>query len=406
MKAQYRDCKTPLYNSTFLDEKYDSYIENHPNSSMIAFDFARFKEINDTYGHAVGDDYLKSFGEIILMFFPRYPHSLLIRSGGDEFIIVTNYDNKQISQSLGNIDEAIKDYYNQGILPSMFSFDCGVVPAKKNLVQTKYIADIMLYHAKEQNRQSSTQNRHVTFYNEKILEKARQEEGFVKYVRSVIEREDIQFEDRFIYGDNDRIKELYSKFKNGKTVFSEGTYNLLTRHYLVKKLDLLNIKKIMAYPYDQREKIMLNINSQTLQAREYNFAQHIEESLNGAHLRAENLILSINRRGSTITTEDLAKIIAHLKKLNVKVCIDRYGYIDDPFATSLLALNTTFDYLKIDRNYWYQMDEMKEQMLLANLPVLEYFGIAPIFTSIENKEEYDYIKTLSPSCLGRGRYFN
>jgi diguanylate cyclase (GGDEF)-like protein len=50
-----------------------------------------FKHINDTYGHLIGDQMLRHFGEICREFLPE--SALLARYGGDEFVfLLCDYD--------------------------------------------------------------------------------------------------------------------------------------------------------------------------------------------------------------------------------------------------------------------------------------------------------------------------
>lgn len=60
-------------------------------SVTIAFiDLDGLKKINDTKGHAAGDEYIKSFADIFPHYFRRYGEiATFARLGGDEFVAVT-----------------------------------------------------------------------------------------------------------------------------------------------------------------------------------------------------------------------------------------------------------------------------------------------------------------------------
>lgn len=81
------DLLTGLSNKIATEKKIQQYIEENPDKSgmFIIFDIDNFKKINDTKGHAFGDEVLKALGERILCEF-RYS-DILGRTGGDEFII-------------------------------------------------------------------------------------------------------------------------------------------------------------------------------------------------------------------------------------------------------------------------------------------------------------------------------
>lgn len=81
---------TGLYNRCFFEQKIDNemkYADFHKEKfSMISFDIDHFKNINDTWGHSVGDDVLKQIAQLAKTAIPDT--AMLIRFGGDEFIVL------------------------------------------------------------------------------------------------------------------------------------------------------------------------------------------------------------------------------------------------------------------------------------------------------------------------------
>ncbi len=57
-----------------------------PPSRLVLFDLDRFKQINDDYGHDVGDNVLMIVGEIVKD--SLRPYDLASRTGGEEFCIL------------------------------------------------------------------------------------------------------------------------------------------------------------------------------------------------------------------------------------------------------------------------------------------------------------------------------
>ena len=80
----YLDPLTEIYNRKALEE----YMKNHTiiteNIALIFIDTNGFKNINDTFGHTVGDQILKIIVKRIKTHLER---RLLFRYGGDEFYI-------------------------------------------------------------------------------------------------------------------------------------------------------------------------------------------------------------------------------------------------------------------------------------------------------------------------------
>ncbi|MCD8336880.1 MAG: GGDEF domain-containing protein, partial [Lachnospiraceae bacterium] len=91
-RVQYRqgmiiDQLTSLYNRTALDEVLAHLSENDAGLVCAMLDIDHFKEVNDTLGHLAGDNYLKTFGEILRK---ECEQHLVFRYGGDEFCVLFN----------------------------------------------------------------------------------------------------------------------------------------------------------------------------------------------------------------------------------------------------------------------------------------------------------------------------
>ena len=65
MESKFRDGLTGIFNEEYLKKNYQSYLDKYPDSNFIMIDFKKFKSINDTFGHNVGDDYLRTFAKIL-----------------------------------------------------------------------------------------------------------------------------------------------------------------------------------------------------------------------------------------------------------------------------------------------------------------------------------------------------
>ncbi len=87
----YTDPLTHIYNRLhfghFLDAEIDRVKRYGGTFSIIFFDLDRFKEINDEYGHLVGDQVLKEIAQVVGN--ANRNADIFARYGGEEFIILT-----------------------------------------------------------------------------------------------------------------------------------------------------------------------------------------------------------------------------------------------------------------------------------------------------------------------------
>lgn len=78
------DALTGLNNRPFLEKKLGELINDDHSGTLFMIDLDNFKKMNDTYGHMVGDEVLKTFAEVLKMFARK--DDILCRLGGDEFV--------------------------------------------------------------------------------------------------------------------------------------------------------------------------------------------------------------------------------------------------------------------------------------------------------------------------------
>jgi diguanylate cyclase (GGDEF)-like protein len=120
---------------------------------LMVVDLDFFKQINDQYGHAVGDLYLRVLADILNSLAKR-PLDAAGRMGGDEFAVVW-YDIE--AEKLTNIQEWLqKALANITTLPHPMSLTCGAVwlsPSQHLSWQLAlHEADMLLYEIKRQGR--------------------------------------------------------------------------------------------------------------------------------------------------------------------------------------------------------------------------------------------------------------
>ena len=128
--------------------------------ALILLDIDRFKGINDTYGHEMGDKVLQKVGHLLSGYFRSgdYP----VRIGGDEFIVILNdfdeVNKNTIKHKLNLINNELQDTADG--LP-LVTLSVGVAFSKKGYSDELFNqADAALYAVKEAGRNG------VRFYND------------------------------------------------------------------------------------------------------------------------------------------------------------------------------------------------------------------------------------------------
>lgn len=118
--------------------------------AVLLMDIDRFKEINDTAGHAAGDAVLAALGRTVRMQLRRT--DLAGRLGGDEFALLLPYTD---AEGAGRAARRLVDAIARIREPLPFSVSIGVAAASGSAISLEALlaaADRALYRAKQQGR--------------------------------------------------------------------------------------------------------------------------------------------------------------------------------------------------------------------------------------------------------------
>ena len=150
----YHDALTGLHNRTYL-KKYLETFTPYPTIAVFSFDIDKLKYTNDTYGHAAGDELIRSTALILKKCLRD--DDVVIRMGGDEFIaILPNCDAKMANLIEQRIRTAI-DAYNVSIseIDRRISISFGFAVAKSDELTIEQLiqkADTLMYQSKSSKR--------------------------------------------------------------------------------------------------------------------------------------------------------------------------------------------------------------------------------------------------------------
>ena len=148
------DSLTGLPNRALLHERLAQAVKSADTSgrsvSLVMMDLDRFKEINDTLGHHVGDRLLQAIGERLRKVL--WGSDTVARLGGDEFaLLLPLADGSHTSQVVQKVLQAIADPFvieNMNLVVEA-SLGIAVYPAdSKNVVELISHADVAMYQAK------------------------------------------------------------------------------------------------------------------------------------------------------------------------------------------------------------------------------------------------------------------
>lgn len=146
-----RDALTNLLNRRAITDALKRWDDTNTPYSIALFDIDKFKAVNDTYGHDIGDEVLKYFARKMEQHVKSY--HLCCRYGGEEFMILLP---NTTEEDAFHIADVIRQDLESSISPTgtRITTSCGIAASRESLSYAQIIteADTALYTAKNNGR--------------------------------------------------------------------------------------------------------------------------------------------------------------------------------------------------------------------------------------------------------------
>ncbi|MBO5470090.1 MAG: GGDEF domain-containing protein [Lachnospiraceae bacterium] len=146
-----------LYNRKYLEFFYKQMkLKKYPQVFGVMMDINLFKKINDTYGHTVGDDAIRTAGKLLSSWVDV--SDTVIRFAGDEFIIVcVDRTEADVVTLIDDIRNKLVEYNRMGKKQYELTFAMGYtqdLPSYTKLDEFLWEMDQKMYEDKELFRKS------------------------------------------------------------------------------------------------------------------------------------------------------------------------------------------------------------------------------------------------------------
>ncbi|WMT39313.1 GGDEF domain-containing protein [Paenibacillus sp. D2_2] len=170
-RLAYRDTVTGLYNRNGLDRFWKKY-NGKGNLAVMSLDLDYFKEVNDTFGHHMGDMLLRAVGKDLKRVTNK--HQQAYRVGGDEFMIILKNCEPDTVEILAGLilGKICRPYYIEG-QDIAITGSIGISMADGQRADQRRMqkeADVAMYRAKRLGK-----NRYTVYKSSKIIDIAKVE---------------------------------------------------------------------------------------------------------------------------------------------------------------------------------------------------------------------------------------
>ncbi|MGE4283994.1 MAG: GGDEF domain-containing protein [Clostridia bacterium] len=145
----YSDALTGIKNRLILFLDCEKLVSENKPFTYIYMDLDNFKKVNDTYGHSVGDDYLRQFTKATIETIGD--KGSIYRMSGDEFICI--YEEDKVDLFLATFEKKIMDFFDMNIPFLGVSIGCAKFPEDADSLDVLIkIADRIMYKVKNAKR--------------------------------------------------------------------------------------------------------------------------------------------------------------------------------------------------------------------------------------------------------------
>jgi diguanylate cyclase (GGDEF)-like protein len=408
----YHDYLTGLPNRWNFETKLKAALEQaKQTNSLLAvlfLDLDRFKLINDSLGHAVGDKLLKDVSKRIQSIVKN--DDCLARQGGDEFILFLSgfSSQEEVEDMVTAIHKSVQAPFKIGTQEYFISSSIGIsfYPANgltlEELIQQ---ADIAMYTAKEKGgngyqwyNSAKQQEIHDVVKIETHLRKALQKNEFILHYQPLV---DLKSDKIFGF-------EALIRWQNSEL----GIIPPLEFIPLAEEIGIISqigewvlreaCSKAKTISKICQEPIRIAVNISSKQFQEDNFINIVQQVLFETKLPPEQLELEITE---SVSLENIDKVILKLndlKDMGISISIDDFGtgYSSISYL-KYLPVNT----LKIDQSFVQSMlTDLKDRSLVSSvISLAKIFGFRVIAEGVENGEQLDLLKSLD--CVSAQGYF-
>jgi len=392
------DHLTGLVNWKRFSEQLASALTVHRHDpgevAVLLLDLDDFRDINDTYGHDLGDLLLTVVADRLCECFSD--DLLVTRLGGDEFALLL--DSKRCS------DQPVRlaaELLNTLSAPFPVSGNRIYLGASIGIVTSSVVdssaqemiraADVALSRAKELGK-----NRYILFtmdMQQRIVERSR---VTAKLREGIAGNEFSPYFQPLIDARSGRIvgAEALLRWRRKDQVFNAGRFIEAAEHSgLIDEIGLqvLNAACNEAANWQGADKPpYVSVNVSAHQLRHADFFDHLVAALDNAHLPPESLVLELTESTLMHDPERSLDFLGRVRKLGVRLAIDDFG-------TGFSSLNhlsrLPVDILKIDRSFVDKINKNPTDtaLVVAIIDIAKVLGLEVVAEGVEDEAQREFL---------------
>ena len=410
----YNDNLTGLPNRQNMMERVDHAIElarRHKRQlALLLLDLDRFKSINETLGHAVGDELLKTLSSKLKLRLREA--DTLARLGGDEFLVLLedlngHQDAQKVAQDLLAIVREPVDVIGH-VLRLSTSIGIAMFPEhgqhSQDLIRH---ADSAMYSAKENGKDG------ISFYDHQLQQKSSRRMQLEHALREGLDNDEFEV----VY--QPQIDLLSNRVHGVEALLRWNSPRLGT----VSPVEFIPVAEDNGFIIElgrwvferacrdfhglEQAGYQLNslaINVSSIQFRNVNLCDEFSAAASQYGIAPDKIEIEVTERYIMEDTSQNRQVIESLRDQGFRISVDDFG--TGYSSMSYLKL-LPLDLIKIDKSFIDDIpsDHNDVQITLAILALSSSLGYAVIAEGIETSKQKDFL-TINGCKYGQGYFFS
>ncbi|MEW8205403.1 MAG: EAL domain-containing protein [Candidatus Thiodiazotropha taylori] len=364
---------------------------------LMFLDLDRFKQVNDSLGHLVGDELLKVVAERLTSLMRS--SDTVARLSGDEFaILIEGINSREDLEPLAvKILNAIKQPINIADNELRVSASIGIAVAPHDDISVEHLlrdADTAMYEAKRQGRSA------YRFFSGEMTKRASDSLMLENEIRQAVESE------QFIYHFQPIVETRTGRLFCFEALlrWDHPERGLLDPEVFLDVLDETGLINTLFEPMlahaiafqqqqskERKETVAVSINLSARLLNDPAFCRGLLESLVSGEVPLGSLILEITEDTLTQELAEADVFLQQAKALGARIALDDFG----TGQASLSHLRQfPFDILKIDRDFVknVNVDNYDASLVIAMIQLAHAFQIDVVAEGVESQSQLAFLQ--------------
>ncbi len=386
------DPLTGLPNRLLLHARLDAALQRHASGALLIVDVDGFKDVNDRFGHAMGDDLLlavaRRIGDLI------GPTHLLARPGGDEFAVLMEDVGCDVVLERGHAVVAamrrpvtVRGHH----LYATVSAGVRALDPSGQTVDMLRDADLALHAAKAGGRDQ------LVVYDEGLREQREEKRRTVERLRVAIDADElVVFYQPMVRLADERFQAVEALVRwrpPGEAMVPPDRFIPAAEDSgLIVPLGEWVLRQSCrdAAGWYERHGTLLSVNVSPRQLREADFVAVVQRALADSGFPAGALILEITEGVLVDSGAQAEQAIAHLARLRqdgVRVAVDDFG---TGYSSLAYLRDLPIDFVKIDKSFiptGAADTEQRTTLVRAIVDLAAGLGLGTVAEGVETAEQ-------------------